>query len=55
MNLPYSEEFEALLTSSKMACSDMITRTAKQCFSTHWLPGNSGPDSSHVARLADNN
>ena len=33
INLPYSKEFETLLTSSKMACSDMITCTAKQFFS----------------------
>ena len=62
-----------------MACSDMITCTAKQCFSkllgivvtivlnfvwmsdrcmhinTGWLPRDSGPDSSHVVRLDDNN
>ena len=25
INLPYSKEFETLLTSSKMACSDVIT------------------------------
>ena len=59
-----------------MACSDMITCTAKQCFSkllgivtkalnfvwmtykythiTSWLPGDSGPNFSHVARLDDN-
>ena len=55
MNLPHSEEFEILLTRSKMACSDMITCTAKQCFSTLWLPGDSGPDSSPVARVDDNN
>ena len=33
INWSYSKKFETLLTSSKMACSDMITRTAKQCFS----------------------
>ena len=33
LNLSYSKEFETLLTSSKMVCSDMITCTAKQCFS----------------------
>ena len=55
MNLPHSEEFEIQLTRSKMACSDMITCTAKQCFSTLWLPGDSGPDSSPVARVDDNN
>ena len=33
IDLSYSKEFETLLTSSKMACSDMITCTAKQCFS----------------------
>ena len=33
INLPYSKEFETRLTSSKMACSDMITCTAKHCFS----------------------
>ena len=61
-----------------MACSDMITCTAKQFFSkllgivikvlnfvwmtyrctyiiTGCLPGDSGPDSSHTARLDDNN
>ena len=78
VNLSYSKEFETLLTSSKMACSDMITFAAKQCFGkllgivtkvlnfvwvnyrctyiiTGWLPGDSGPDSSHVTRLDDNN
>ena len=74
INLSYSKEFETLLTSSKMACSDIITGKAKQSFSkitwnsdkglclyrctyiiTGWLPGDSGPDSSHVARLDDNN
>ena len=77
INLPYSKEFETRLTSSKMACSDMITCTAKHCFSKLlgivtkvlnfvWmtyrctymivgcLPGDSGPNSSHVARLDDN-
>ena len=70
--LPYSKEFETLLTSSKMACSDMKTCTAKQCFSNylellmddlqmylhnHSLAdsGDSGPNSSIVARLDDNN
>ena len=78
INLSYSKEFETLLTSSKVACSDMITCTAKQCFSkllgivakvlnfvwmtyrrtyiiTGWLPGDGGPDSSHVSRLDVNN
>ena len=78
VNLSYLKEFETLLTSSKMVCSDMITCTAKQCFSkllgivikvlnfvrmtyrcayiiTGWLPGDSRPDSSPVARLDDNN
>ena len=32
INLPYSKEFEILLTSFKMACFDMITCTTKQCF-----------------------
>ena len=32
INLSYSKEFETLLPSSKMAFSDMITYTAKQCF-----------------------
>ena len=35
INLPYSKEFETLLTSSKIACPDMITCTAKQCFSNY--------------------
>ena len=78
VNLSYSKEFETPLTSSKMVRSDVITCTAKQCFSksrgivtkvldsvwmsyrctyiiTGWFPGYSGPDSSHVARLDDNN
>ena len=78
MNLSYSKKFGTLLTSSKMACSDMITYTAKQCFRkllgivtkvlnfvwmtyrylyiiTGWLPGDSSPDSSHVATIDDNN
>ena len=78
MNLSYSKKFGTLLTSSKMAYSDMITYTAKQCFSkllgivtkvlnfvwmtyrylyiiTGWLPGDSSPDSSHVATIDDNN
>ena len=77
INLPYLKEFETLSISSKMACSDMITWTAKQCFNkllgivrkvlnfvrmtyrctyiiTGWLPRDNGLDSSHVARL-DNN
>ena len=77
IHLSYSKEFESLLTSSKMACSDMIKCTAKRCFSklrgivtkvldfiwmsyrcvyiiTGWLPVDSRPDSSHVARLYDN-
>ena len=33
INLSYSKEFQTLLTSSKMACSDLMTRTAKRCFS----------------------
>ena len=33
VNIPYAKEFEILLISSKMACSDIITCTAKQCFS----------------------
>ena len=37
IDLWYSKEFEALSASSKMACSDMTTFTAKQCFSK--LPG----------------
>ena len=32
INLSYSKEFETLLISSKMARSDMMTCTAKQCF-----------------------
>ena len=34
INLPYSKEFKTLSIerSSKMACFDMITCTAKQCF-----------------------
>ena len=32
ISLSYPEEFETLLTSSKMACYDMITCTAKKCF-----------------------
>ena len=32
INLSYSKELETLLTSSKVACSDMITCTAKQSF-----------------------
>ena len=69
INLPYSKEFETQLTSFKVACSDMIACTAKQCLSnyfvwttyrctyiiTRWLPRDSGPDSSLVARLDDNN
>ena len=74
INLSYSKEFETLLPGPKMACSNIITCTAKQCFSkitwnsdfiwmsyrctyiiTGWLPGDSGPNSSHVARLVDNN
>ena len=35
-NLPNSSEFEMLLTRSKMASSDMIICTAKQCFSKYW-------------------
>ena len=30
--IPYLKEFETLLTSSKAACSDMITCAVKQCF-----------------------
>ena len=73
VNLSYSKEFETLLTSSKMACSDMITVfqqllgiktkvvnflwTTYRCtyIITRWLPGDSGPNSSKVARLDDNN
>ena len=33
INLSYSKEFETLLKSSKMTCPDMITCTAKWCFS----------------------
>ena len=78
VNLSYLKEFETLLTSPNMVCSDMITCTAKQCFTkllgiatkvlnfvwmtyryayiiTGWLPVDSGPESSHVARLDDNN
>ena len=33
INLSYSKEFETLLTSSKMVCTDTITCTAKQCLS----------------------
>ena len=33
INLSYTKEFETLLANSNMACSDMITCTAKQCFS----------------------
>ena len=32
INLSSSKEFETLLISSKMACSDMMSCTAKQCF-----------------------
>ena len=35
INLPYSKEFETLLTSSKMVSSDMVTCTAKKCFSNY--------------------
>ena len=33
INLRYLKEIETLLTSPKMACSDMITCLARQCFS----------------------
>ena len=33
INLSYSKEFETLLTSSKMVCSNMITFTTEKCFS----------------------
>ena len=33
MNLLYSKVSETLLASTEMACSDMITCTAKRCFS----------------------
>ena len=78
INLSYSKEFQTLLTSSKMACSGLITCTAKLCFRellgtvtkvldfvwmsyrctyiiTGWLPRDNRPNSSHGARLNDNN
>ena len=33
INLSYSQEYETLLTSSNMACSDIITWTANHCLS----------------------
>ena len=43
INLSYSKEFETLLTSSKMACFDIITCTAKQCFSKITCNSDKGP------------
>ena len=43
INLSYFKEFETLLTSSKMACSDIITCTAKQCFSKITWNSDKGP------------
>ena len=43
INLSHSKEFETLLTSSKMACSDMITCTAKTVFQQITWNSDKGP------------